>query len=215
MQPPADEPERPRPRRRPWVVPAIGLLALLICVGGVVVAYQTWRGPADLSWGVHSSDEGGFAVRLPAGRAVDRFSETKSTRDLSMTYTFEGVSLAGATRMGVAYADLGDSDAERTELPQDAMEALKREYQGEGAVTWQFDIRLGRHLGKEVVYESEAAGSRHPIAYSRWFLVGRRLYDVTWMSGRTEPSADALHEFWDSFQLLDEPEAVVTVVETP
>ena len=105
--------------------------------------------------------------------------------------------------------DLRD-DEPFTELPEGIMSYLEREYHGEVSVADECKIRLGEHAGRQVTYESAAGSPRK--SYSRWFLVGNRLYDVTWIAGYSQPSIGAVQEFLDSFHLLAEPQSEVTSV---
>jgi hypothetical protein len=75
----------------------------------------------------------------------------------------------------------------------------------------QCEIRLGRHPGRQMAYEHPSRRQRQ--SYARWFQVGNRLYGVLWISGYGQPSMSAVTHFLDSFQLLEEPSAEVTLVQ--
>ena len=139
-------------------------------------------------------------MRLPSGLTARYFAETRRTRP---SFTFEGVSFTDGTCVGVAYIDLRDEEP-ITELPEGIMCYLEREYHGNVSVADQCEIRLGRHPGRQITYESASGAQRK--SYSRWFLVGNRLYNVTWIAGYSQPSISAVQEFLDSFHLLAEPQ---------
>lgn len=205
LRPPADpEPPPSNPRRRKWIATGViaAVASLLVAVGGAAVS-RHWEAFGNGARGAHTSESGGFAVRLPSGLTARYFTETRRTRP---SFTFEGVSFADGTCVGVAYIDLRDEEPLR-ELPEGIMCYLQREYHGDVSVVDQCEIRLGRHLGRQVTYESAGGAKRR--SYSRWFQVGNRLYDVTWIAGYAEPSIAAVQEFLDSFHLLAEPQSVV------
>jgi len=209
--PPAAEtgPEPSNPRRRWFAAGVIAVVAsALVAVGGAA-AYSHWGTFGNGSRSLHTSESGGFEVRLPSGLTAKYFTETRRTRP---SFTFEGVSFADGTCVGVAYIDLRDDEPLR-ELPEGIMCYLQREYHGDVVVAEQCDIRLGRHLGRQITYES--AGGTARKSYSRWFLVENRLYDVTWIAGYATPSIPAVCEFLDSFRLLSEPQLEVTTVSGP
>jgi hypothetical protein len=211
-----DPPKPSDPRRRRWIGRGvIGVLAVLVLVGVGVVVYRNQDILSNLSWDACLSKSGGFSVSLPSGWTGRRIRETRSPHP-SLKSTFEGVSFADGTQVGVVYMNLRTSGEEAKDtLPEGALRFLEREYYGDVSMAWEFDLRLGSHPGKELGYE-HAQASRRRISYSRWFLVGDRLYDVTWITGSGgEPPADTLLEFWNSFRLLEEPHAVVTIVDTP
>lgn len=211
IPPPAETgPEPSNPRRRRWfAVGAIALVASALVAGGGAAVYRQWGTFGNGSRSLHTSESGGFEVRLPSGLTAKYFTETRRTRP---SFTFEGVSFADGTCVGVAYIDLRDEEPLR-ELPEGIMCYLQREYHGDVVVAEQCDIRLGRHLGRQITYES--AGGTARKSYSRWFLVENRLYDVTWIAGYAAPSIPAVCEFLDSFRLLSEPQLEVTTVSGP
>ena len=92
------------------------------------------------------------------------------------------------------------------------MAYMEGQYHGEVSVAEQCEIRLGRHPGRQVTYRSSPDSPRK--SYSRWFLVGNRLYDVAWIAGRSQPSLADVQEFLDSFHLLAEPQSEVTSART-
>lgn len=206
LRPPADPPAEPADpvsrRRIGRLVAAVLTLAVVGTAGAAV--YRYGGSFADWSRNVHTSKPGGFQVRLPSGLTAKYFRETRGTRP---PVTFEGVSFADGTCAGVAYIDLWD-DSPLSELPEAVMCYLQREYHGDVSVADQCEIRLGRHPGRQVTYQS--AGSAQQESYSRWFLVGNRLYDVAWIAGYSQPSISEVQEFLDSFRLLGEPDAQVT-----
>ena len=206
---PEPQPQPSAPRRRRWI--AAGVIAIvagtLVAIGGAAV-YRHWGTPGGWSRNVHTSTSGGFEVHLPSGLTAKYFTETRRTRP---SFTFEGVSFTDGTCVGVAYLDLRDEEP-LTELPAGVMCYLEREYHGDVSVAEQCEIRVGRHPGRQITYEY-ASGSKQK-SYSRWFLVGNRLYDVTWIAGYSQPSIPAVREFLDSFHLLAEPRAEVTSMRT-
>jgi hypothetical protein len=137
--------------------------------------------------------------------------ETRKSRLQQVSYAFEGVTFVDGTEVGVIHIDLPQTTSPR-ELPQPLMRFLEREHHGEVSIQWQFDIQLGNHAGKEIAYQR--IDRQSSTDYSRWFLVGDRLYGLAWKSGYSQPSAKNLHEFWDSFRLLDEPDSTVSVIPT-
>ncbi len=200
---PATEPEQapsnPRRRKRMVLGGITVLTVALVAVGGAAV-YCDWGTPSECI-----SEAGGFAVRLPSGLTASRFVETRGFRP---SYTFEGVSFADGTCVGVAHMDLrGDEPIQ--ELPEPHMRFLEREYHGEVTTADQCEVRLGSHPGRQVTYETAPGSPRR--SYSRWFLVGNRLYDVAWISGYRQPSMDAVERFFESFRLLAEPDTQVTL----
>jgi hypothetical protein len=148
VRPPAEpEPQPSDPRRRQGI--AAGVIAVvasaLVAVGGASV-YRHWETFGNGARSVHTSEPGGFEVRLPSGLTARYFTETRRTRP---SFTFEGVSFADGTCVGVAYIDLRDEEPLR-ELPEGIMCYLQREYHGDVAVAEQCEIRLGRHLGRQI-----------------------------------------------------------------
>ena len=96
------------------------------------------------------------------------------------------------------------------EIDEAAIDQIYVRAYGDVAVAEQCEIRLGRHLGRQITYES--AGGAKRKSYSRWFLVGNRLYDVTWIAGYRQPAIAAVQECLDSFHLLAEPQSEVASV---
>lgn len=193
-------------RRRRWTL--LGTSAALAVAFVAVSAFAIYRltgSPSDSSGSEFSSEAGGFSVRLPSGRTARRFVESRRGR---LAYTFEGVAFGDGSCIGVACMNLRD-DEPIAGLPAGIIRYLEREYHGEVAVADECEIRLGRHPGRQVTYEA-AVGSQQK-SYSRWFLVGNRLYDVAWITGRRPPSVEAVGRFFESFRLLAEPHARVTL----
>ena len=83
------------------------------------------------------------------------------------------------------------------------------ECHGDVSVVDQCEIRLGRHPGRQITYESASGAKRK--SYSRWFLVGNRLYDVAWIAGRSQPVAIADQSV--TLLLADDTARPVTVAE--
>jgi hypothetical protein len=125
-------------------------------------------------------------------------------------YRFDSVRFADKTRVGVVHMDILSEEA-LSELSQGVLAFLQRECFGEVAVIDQCEIRLGRHPGRQMTYEHPTRGQQQ--SYARWFQVGNRLYGVLWISGYGQPSMSAVTQFLDSFQLLEEPSAEVTLVQ--
>jgi hypothetical protein len=186
----------------------IAVSVLTVVAGGAAVVYRNWGALSDWTRNAYVSEAGGFELQLPSGITARYFTERRSTRP---AVTFEGVSFVDGTCAGVAYMDLWD-DEPITELPENIMAYLEHQYHGDVCVADQCEIRLGRHPGRQITYES--AGGAKRKSYSRWFLIGNRLYDVTWIAGYSQPSIAAVQEFLDSFHLLAEPQSEVTSVGT-
>ncbi len=206
-RPVEEDPKPSDPRRRTWI--AIGVISVVaivfVAVGGAAL-YRHWAALQAWSQDAYTSQAGGFQVRLPPGITGRYFCQRRGTHP-RLKYTFEGVGFADGTCVGVAYMDLFD-DEPMTDLPEGIVAYLEREYHGEVSVAEQCKIRLGSHPGRQVTYEQGAGSQRK--SYSRWFLVGNRLYDVTWIAGYRQPAIPAVCQFLDSFQLLAEPTAEVT-----
>ena len=200
------------PRRRTWLaVAVIAAVCLAIAAGGVAVVSRSWKDSDGWPQAVYVSEQGGFAVRLPSGLTGRHSSRTLGPHP-KWKYTFDGVRFGDRTQVGVAYMDI-HSDEELIGLPDPVLAFLQRECHGEVSVVDQCEIRLGHHPGRQVTYGDPARPNKE--SYSRWFLVRNRLYHVTWISGFRQPSIAAVVEFLDSFRLLDEPEAEVTLVNGP
>lgn len=197
-------------RRRSILLGTSAVLAVVLVAGGASAIYRLTGSPSDSSGSEYSSEAGGFSVRLPSGRTARRFVENRRGR---LGYTFEGVAFGDGSCIGVAYMNLRD-DEPIAELPTGLIRYLEREYHGEVAVADECGIRLGRHPGRQVNYEAASGSQRR--SYSRWFLVGNRLYDVAWITGYRPPSMAAVGRFFESFRLLAEPDArVVLATQAP
>ncbi len=195
-------------RRKTVAVGLIGAACLVVLAGTVGVMHRTWQTPSGWSPGAQHCEQGGYAVRLPSGLTA-RFSSQTLGPHPKWKYRFDSVRFADRTRVGVVYMDIR-SEEELTDLPQGVVAFLQRECCGEVTVIDDCEVRLGRHPGRQVTYQH--AARRQQESYARWFQVGNRLYGVLWISGRGQPSMSAVTHFLDSFQLLEEPSAEVTLV---
>jgi hypothetical protein len=203
----AERPESPPRRRRRIRRVAIGLVTVAIFAAGGATAYRVWGTPKGWFRSRYTSAAGGFTVQLPSGLTARRFIETGGSRP---AYTCEGVAFGDGTCVGVAYLDFANSGGSE-ELPENIMRYLERQYHGAVAVAEHSELRLGRYAGRQVTYETATIARRK--SYSRWFLVGNRLYDVAWITGYRAPTTDAVDTFLNSFRLLAEPDAEVAPAE--
>jgi hypothetical protein len=197
------------PRRRKKVaIGVIGAACLVVLAGIAAVMQRAWGTPAGWSPGLHHCEQGGYAIRLPSGLTARYSSETLGP-DPRWKYRFDSVQFADRTRVGVVYMDILTEEV-LTELSQGVLAFLQRDCLGDVADIDQCEIRLGRHPGRQMTYEHPTQGQRQ--SYARWFQVGNRLYGLLWISGYGQPSMSAVTQFLDSFQLLEEPSAEVTLV---
>jgi hypothetical protein len=205
---PSPEPYK-RPRKkirinpRPFILTGVTVLIVLILAGAGLAVYECVQRLSTVSWTTYVSEEGGFSVRLPDNAfayEVKQRRETKLNIGAYRPYTFEGIVFADKTRVGVFYFDFPSPPSDPANLPK-YMRFLEPQYHGETILKSQQEISLGGYVGRETVYEQRNEGRSVPI-YSRWYLVGSRVYEVAWMPARDEPSLEDRRLLFDSFQLL-------------
>jgi hypothetical protein len=188
--------------KRSFDIPLLVVSAVLL-VGLLIVGSR-------LSWGTLKSEEGRFAVRLPPGVTARKVKQARKTVLNDGAFTFEGIAFVDGTRVGVAYFDV-PSAAPTADILDNLVRFLERHHHADAEKVYESEIWYGEYPGREVVYEQESE-SWWATAYSRWVLVERRVYELTWIPARGEPPNDALHEFWNSFQLLGETGSVASVL---
>jgi hypothetical protein len=189
---------------RLFMVSGAILLTLLMLVGAGLALHEYLQELRVVSWTTYVSEEGGFTVRLPTDSFANVFKQTKETRQNIgqwPPYTFEGIVLDDGTKVGVYYFDSPSPTSDPEEALEGLVRFLARQFHGDITFEFEREFTLGSYSGKETICYREKGAQTEPI-YSRWYLVGGRVYEVAWIPGRNEPSEEALFMLWDSFQIV-------------
>lgn len=169
---------------------------------GETPAVQT-AGPATAAeafagWVEYVSDPMGFTVKAPQPLTVSQDTSKTADGDTEIYYYMAEM---GPVTYGIVCNDFTEDFAAKI----DQKEFLDKGIKGfvdslSGTVSGEREVALGAHNGREIVM----SGSSQGIALygkARFFLIGRRLYQVAYLAEQGKEAPAAVDYFLDSFQL--------------
>jgi hypothetical protein len=149
------------------------------------------------AWKEFRCDEGGFTITLPGRPAVATQQQETTAGPLAVkTYTLRLG--AGDAAYIVAFNDYPEAVL-RASTPDEILDRVVKGALGDhGKLRRQLPVEFEKHKGRDVL------GSVHGgLEYrSRFYLVGKRLYQISVVSKAAAVRAEDVSKFLESFRLL-------------